>query len=429
MYKNPTSKYWCKGLPSSEALEGIFEKFLQGGRILSNREVLRHDYIPKELPHRRIEIDRLARMLAPSLHLSKISNVIVYGKPGTGKTAVTRHVLDSLEKKANELGAKIRPSYINCRLSGTNYRVLAEICRSLDIQVPFTGLAVGELFDRFRDGIRKGKFCPLIVLDEIDTLVKNRQENNLLYELTRINESLRGGWVAIVGVSNDLRFKDFLDARVLSCLGEEEVIFKPYLADELYDIIQTRARVAFIEGSIKESAIRLCAAIAAGEHGDARRALDLIRVAGELAERNGDTEVTESHIRAAQNKVEHDRVTEVLTSLPLHLKIVLISVFLFTNHSRNEAVTGDIYAIYQELSKEIKVDSLTQRRVSGLISELDMMGILNARLVNFGRYGRTKKVHLGFPQKAILDALSEDGLLKPLFHYVPHSIRRANLSR
>ncbi|MCK5626820.1 AAA family ATPase, partial [Candidatus Bathyarchaeota archaeon] len=259
-------------MPSSEALEGIFEKFLQGGRILSNREVLRHDYIPKELPHRRIEIERLARMLAPSLHLSKISNVIVYGKPGTGKTAVTRHVLDSLEKKANELGAKIRPSYINCRLSGTNYRVLAEICRSLDIQVPFTGLAVGELFDRFRNGIKKGRFCPLIVLDEIDTLVKKHQENNLLYELTRINESLRGGWVAIVGVSNDLRFKDFLDARVLSCLGEEEVIFKPYLADELYDIIQTRARIAFIKGSLKESAIRLCAAIAAGEHGDARRA-------------------------------------------------------------------------------------------------------------------------------------------------------------
>jgi len=69
-------------------------------------------------------------------NISKISNVIVYGKPGTGKTAVTRHVLDSLEKKANELGAKIKPSYINCRLSGTNYRVLAEICRSLDIQVP-----------------------------------------------------------------------------------------------------------------------------------------------------------------------------------------------------------------------------------------------------------------------------------------------------
>ena len=105
----------------------------------------------------------------------------------------------------------------------------------------------------------------------------------------------------------------------------------------------------------------MCAAIAAGEHGDARRALDLIRVAGELAERNGDAEVTESHIRAAQNKVEHDRVTEVLTSLPLHLKIVLISVFLFTKHSKNEAVTGDIYAIYQELSKEIKVDSIRHK--------------------------------------------------------------------
>jgi len=167
-------------LPSSEALEGIFEKFLSGSKIFSSREVLRHDYIPKDLPHRHNEIYRLGKILAPALTLSKISNLFIYGKTGTGKTAVVRNVLDSLGKKANELGARLRLSYVNCRLSGTNYRVLAEICRSIGIYVPFTGLAVGELFDRFRDGINRSGFCLLIVLDEIDTLVKHREENSLL---------------------------------------------------------------------------------------------------------------------------------------------------------------------------------------------------------------------------------------------------------
>ena len=411
-------------MPSSETLEGIFEKFLSGSKIFSNREVLRHDYIPKDLPHRHQEIDRLGRMLAPALTLSKISNLFIYGKTGTGKTAVVRHVIDGLGKKADELGAKLRLSYVNCRLSGTNYRVLAEICRSIGLQVPFTGLAVGELFDRFRNSINKARFCLLIVLDEVDTLVKRNEETSLLYELTRINESLRGGWVGLVGVSNDLHFKEFLDPRILSCLGEEEVIFKPYLADELCNILQARASMAFHEGSLKESAIRLCAALAAGEHGDARRALDLLRIAGELAERSGINQVTEDHVTAAQRKVEHDRISEILTSLPLHSKLVLFSVFLFRNHSPDDAVTGDIYTIYQELCKEIRVDVLTQRRVSGLISELDIMGILSARVVNFGRYGRTKKIRLAIQERSIIEALSEDGLVSPLFRYVPRTLRR-----
>jgi len=411
-------------LPSSEALEGIFERFLSGSTIFLNREVLRHDYVPKDLPHRHQEVDRLGRILAPALTLCKVSNIFIYGKTGTGKTAVVRHVLDNLGSKASQLGAKLRLSYVNCRLAGTNYRVMAEICRSIGIQVPFTGLAVGEIFDRFKGGINKARFCLLIVLDEIDVLVKRREENSLLYELTRINESLRGGWVGLVGVSNDLHFKEFLDPRILSCLGEEEVIFKPYLADELYNILQARAKMAFHEARLKESAVRLCAALAAGEHGDARRALDLLRIAGELAERSGAEEVTEEHVRIAQRKVEHDRITEVLTSLPFHSRLVLLSVFLFRSHSPDDAVTGDIYAIYQELCGEVKVDSLTQRRVSGLISELDMMGVLNARVVNFGRYGRTKKVRLGVSERAVVEALSEDGLLRPMFHYTPHSLRR-----
>jgi len=411
-------------LPSSEALEGIFEKFLSGSKIFSDRGVLRHDYVPKDLPHRQYEIDRLGRMLAPAITLCKTSNIFVYGKTGTGKTAVLRHVLNALGKKADELSARVRFSYVNCRLAGTNYRVLAEICRSIGIQVPFTGLAVGELFDRFRDGINKASVCILIVLDEVDRLVKRFEENSLLYELTRINESLSGSWVALVGVSNDLHFKELLDPRILSCLGEEEVVFKPYLADELYNILQARAKMAFREGCLKDSAVRLCAALAAGEHGDARRALDLLRIAGELAERSGADKVGEEEVRAAQRKVEHDRISEVLMSLPLHSRLVLLSVFLFSNHSPTDAVTGDIYAIYQELCKESKLDPLTQRRVSGLISELDMMGVINARVVNFGRYGRTKRVRLGVSERVVIESLSEDGLTKPLFQHVPQSLRR-----
>src|SRR6266566_4654788 len=88
-------------------------------------------------------------------------------------------------------------------------------------------------------------------------------------------------------------------------------IFKPYSSDELYDILRDRAEAAFQPGALEEGALRLCAAMAAGEHGDARRALDLLRVAGEIGERGREKGILESHVRLAQQKVEHDRVTEV----------------------------------------------------------------------------------------------------------------------
>ncbi len=382
--------------------------------------------MPPHLPHRDEHIQRLAGILAPALHQSKISNVFVYGKTGTGKTIVTKFVLDKLEKKANELGAPVKLAYINCRLAGTNYRVLAEICRAIGVDVPFTGIAVGELLDRFSNGINADRTALLVTLDEIDALIKHNADDSLLYELTRINENLNSSWISVVGISNDLHFKEFLDPRVLSSLSEEEVVFRPYLADELFDILQERASVAFLKSSVEENSVRLCAALAAGEHGDARRALDLLRVAGELAEREGGAHVQEQHVRLAQQKIEHDRVSEVLKSLPAHSKILLVGAYLLNNHlpSPGGAITGDVYEVYHELCSASDLEPLTQRRVSGLINELDVMGILNARVVSFGRYGRTKKIRVGIAPRVIADTYAEDNLAGRLFGYVPKSLQK-----
>ncbi len=404
-------------------VEAIFNNFLSNNGTFIDRDVLRHDYIPENLPHRNEQINSLASILAPTLASSKISNVFIYGKSGTGKTAVTKFVLEHLEKKTVEIEANLRILYINCRLAGTNYRVLAEICRTLGTEVPFTGLAIGELFNRFLKSMIREKCFLIVVLDEIDALVKKEDNNNLLYELTRVNENLHNIWVGLICISNDLHFKEFLDPRVLSCLSEEEVVFKPYLANELYDILLIRSKKAFFEDAVDESSIRLCAALAAREHGDARRALDLLRVAGEQAEREGVMKITEKYIKLAQQKIENDRISETLSSLPLHSKIAVVSTYLLNNYMPREGViTGNIYEIYKELCKLIEMEPLTQRRISGLINELDLLGILNSRLVSYGRYGRTKKIRLGIPVKTINMTFSRDDMIKDLFTYIPKNI-------
>ncbi len=407
----------------SEPLEDVFNKFLSGSKIFLNRDVLRHDYIPESLPHRDEEIKKLGSILAPSLNNQKISNVFIYGKTGTGKTAVTKYVVSRLEKKAKSIGAPITICYVNCRLAGTNYRVLAEVCNSLGLQIPFTGLAIGEVLSRLKKDLNSNHVIELIVLDEIDALIKRQEDDTLLYELTRINETLKTSWVGLIGISNDLHFKEFLDPRVLSSLSEEEVVFKPYLANELYDILLKRAEKAFRPGVLSDSSLRLCAALAAGEHGDARRALDLLRVAGEIAERNGDSCITEEHVKLAQQKIENDRVTDALKSLPIHSKIVLISAYLMDELNPEGSITGDLYECYCNLCSQIAIEPLTQRRVSGLISELDIMGLLNARVVSFGRHGRTKKIRLGVPKKTLLDILSEDATVGCLFKETPRKAK------
>jgi len=401
-----------------EILEDVFNNFLGESNIFKNREALRHDYIPDYLPHREEEIRILGQILGPSLRGMLCSNVLVYGKTGTGKTAVAKFVINRLAAKANEIKSPLRVSFVNCRLAGTEYRVLSALCSSIDVKVPFTGLALGEVFDRFKSALNSKRIVLVVALDEIDALIKERGDT-LLYELTRINENLSKSKVSILGISNDLRFKDMLDPRVLSTLSEEEIVFRPYNAEELQDILKQRAEIAFKKGVSYEAAIKLCSAIAAAEHGDARRALDLLRVAAELAEREGKSIISEDHVYQAQKRIEHDRVAETLKTLPIHSKIVLLSVFLISKHKRKGLMTGDIYNVYCELCGEMNINPLTQRRVSGLINELDVMGLVNSRVVSLGRYGRSKKTTLGVPFKVVQEVFLEDERMRNMINYVP----------
>lgn len=401
-----------------DQIDDIFDKFLQGPKIFTDREVLRPDYVPEHLPHREDQIQQIAKILAPVLDEARGSNIFIYGKTGTGKTAVVKYVLNRLMRRSNEIGALVENSYVNCRLVGTVYRVLLKLGESIDVKIPFTGLATSEVFDRFEDALDLKGVLLIVVLDEIDALVKVYGDN-LIYELTRVNETLNKGKVSLICISNDLLFKDLLDPRVLSSLGEEEVVFRPYTAPELKDILLERAKISFNDDVLMAGALNLCSALAAAEHGDARRALDLLRVAGELTERDGVAKVTEEHVRSAQKKIEEDRVVLVLKTLPIHSKLVLCSIYIMSRAKVKNAITGDVYEVYIELCNQLGLESLTQRRISGLINELDITGILNARVVSLGRYGRTKKIRLAISNVVIKDVFSNDPWTKKIIDYSP----------
>jgi cell division control protein 6 len=234
-----------------------------------------------------------------------------------------------------------------------------------------------------------------------------------------MNSELDNSRVSIIGISNDLKFTDFLDPRVKSSLGEEEIVFPPYDANQLRDILQHRSEVAFKQNALSEDVIPLCAAFAAQEHGDARRALDLLRTAGELAERDQAESVTEEHVRRAQDKIELDRVVEVVRTLPTQSKLVLYAILLLEDNGVHNVNTGEVYNIYKTLCDELDADVLTQRRVTDLISELDMLGIVNAVVVSKGRYGRTKEISLSVPVEETEAVLEADSRLSDIENVTP----------
>jgi len=405
-----------------DELDSIFEAASRA-RLLRNREVLLPDYVPLELPHRSEEIRRLAEVVAPALRGERPNNVFIYGLSGTGKTAVTKYVLRRLQELASQKGAMVQSIYVNVRQRETPYKVLADVAEQLGLRVPFTGLSIGELFSRIVKRLSRLEGVYIVVLDEIDFLV--RRGDDVLYDLTRVNEHLQRARVSVIGITNSVRLVDSLDPRVRSSLGEQTLVFSPYNAEQLKDILSQRAAMAFNDGALEEGVIPLCAALAAREHGDARRALDLLRVAAEIAEREGAPRVTEEHVMRARAEIERDKVSDVIRTLPLHSKLVLASVLSATGWGRGEATTGDVYSTYRSVVRSLGLEEVTLRRVSGVLGELlDMLGIISGRVVSRGRYGKTRVVELAADPETVAQALSEDPLVGSVIQSLTPKDRR-----
>lgn len=324
-------------------------------------------------------------------------------------------MISKLQEKARQAGATLSACYVNCRIEGSEYRVAATLARTLGQDIPFTGLALKEVFNRFKIALFSAGTPLLVVLDEIDCLV-SRYGDDLLYMLTRLNNPQSTASIVVVGISNDVRFKEYLDPRVLSSLSEQEVVFTPYNSFELEAILSARLTAAFLKGAVAPEALRLCASISGSEHGDARRALDLLRVAGELAERTGDRVVGVQHIHLAEQTMEKDRVTEVVHSLPLHSKLLLTAVLHCLEETKARVRSSVIYGRYVSLSRDLGSRALSSRRILGLLRELSLLGLVDKRVENYGRRGgRVTMVELDAPLGLVRRALSDDALVAELF--------------
>jgi cell division control protein 6 len=377
-------------------VQSYFENYLNKKSIFLNKEVLLTRYVPEQVLHRDEQIQQLTEILAPSLKNEKPSNIFIYGKTGTGKTVVTKYICSQLYEVAKKNNNIISVIYINCKMkkvTDTEYRLISQLIREFGKEVPYTGLPTNEVYQMFFKTIDDKNQVIILILDEIDNLVK-KCGDEILYNLTRINSELKNAKLSIIGITNDVTFIDELDPRVRSSLNEEEIVFQPYDAVQLRDILWERAKLAFAPNSISEDVISKCAAYAAREHGDARRAIELLRVAAEIAEREGSEVITEKHVDLADEKIEFDKIIEIVKRLPKQSQVLLYSIILLNKNKNSIIYTGEVYDVYKNICQEVRINGLTQRRLSDLIAELDLLGIIRTRLISKGRYGKMREISL-----------------------------------
>ncbi|HEV2449560.1 MAG TPA: orc1/cdc6 family replication initiation protein [Thermoplasmata archaeon] len=380
-----------------------------------SREILRESYVPSRLPHRENQIRQVAEVLAPALRGELPSNLLIYGKIGTGKTAVVQQVkLEFLRRAAKERSLPFVS--VNCGNIDTPYSLLQTIGNDLAGREA-ERIPTGWALDRVQKALvelldERGGVC-LLLLDEIDRLVA-RSGDSVLYTLSQINTELERARVCLVGISNDLKFTNHLDARVRSRLNEEKILFPPYDAPQLQDILRDRAREVFRDGVVDAGVIERCAAYAALENGDARRALALLRLAGEIAERERARRIAGDHVVKAKSRLELDIIVECVRTLPPHCKILLYAILQAFERRRAGVLTGEVYDAYGKLCQRLGLQPLHARSISNYLSELENLGLVRAGIVSRGRGGRTREIVVDVPIAETVPALAEDPLLAPL---------------
>lgn len=412
-------------------MSNIFDDLSNAESVFIDKKFLDHRFLPEKLPHRDDQIKSIAKYWVEALNNVTPSDITIYGKTGTGKTAAAKFAMKQLKEASQDNDdLYIRTEYIRCTDYTTEYQVIARLCQQMGRDVPYRGWTKAEVVNTFRSIFNKTAFGKkmilIVILDEIDVLLKN-DGDGILYTLTRTDN------VAILSISNYVDFKRFIQPRVMSSLRDREIVFPPYGAQQLIDILEERSNLSFSEGVLGDDVIPLCAAMAAKEEGDARYALDLLRTAGELAdehENNSDSDedceidsnidktnsnsnessdsspskiVLGKYVREAKDRIEHNKVADIIMTLPSQQQWLLKSILKLHNE-KEEISSGKLYDTYKEVCK---IDHVTYRRIFDFINELELLGIISTNTVSKGRgKGRTNIISLQCDADLLEDSLS-----------------------
>jgi cell division control protein 6 len=370
----------------SDTVHSVFQDIDEdgGGAIFAKREILQIDYVPSEnrIVGRDEQIEKVAGELGPVVVGEPPNSIIIYGKTGCGKSLVAKHVSQIAAEEAENRGVRLATGYINCQQAKGNSDALSKYGREINppesgISFPSRGISENEYFERLWTVLNRFYDAAIIVLDEVDKL----KNDDLLMALSRAGEDGSVDVpIGVIAVSNKINYRDNMTERTKSSFGHNEFIFEPYDATQIKEILQNRID-AFVDGVLDDGVIPRAAALSAKEHGDARKAMRLLRYAGDQANKENADRVKESHLNDARASAEVDRLLELISGLPPHSKHVLLGLANLTKNSpeREWFRTVKIREAYVEICYQSGSDPLSAERTRQLLNELCFLEVAGSR--------------------------------------------------
>lgn len=373
---------------SSHIGDPLFDSAQQ---IFSNKDLLKIGHVPEadRIVGRDEEISKLAKRLNGAVHGYSPENVMIYGKTGTGKSLVSKHVCQRAQNAA-EADISIGIAYIDCAEDNTETQAISSLAAKLNdesitgISVPHTGLSTSKYYKLLWKTLDAQFNSAIIILDEIDLM----NDDSVLMKLSRAEEAGKIDCsLGVITISNKIQYIDDLNERVKSSFQHKELFFKPYDASQLRDIMNNRED-AFQEEVLTEDVIPLSAAFAAQEHGDARKAIDIFRHAGEVAYEASAENVQEKHVRQAQQHAEKDRFRELVNGAPMQAKAALLALTELSINTDDDAfLTSRVYDQYEQICEGIDMEILSVRRFRDILKEQTFLGIVEIEKINKGSAG------------------------------------------
>lgn len=402
-------------------------RFRPDDTLYERRDTLKVEHVPDDIVGRDDEIEEYEAALQPVINGEYPDNVFVYGKTGVGKTAVTNFLLNELQESATHFEVDITVVTLNCDGLSTSYQAAVSLVNRLRDpadHIAETGHPQSKVYRLLWDELNELSGTVLVVLDEIDHI----EDDTFLYQITRADNN---GYIddvrlGLVGISNDSTFRERLDAKVQSSLCETEISFPPYGTDELQSVLEQRAEVAFHEDALEDDVVPYCAALGRQDGGDARRAITLLRKAGDLARTENASTVTTNHVERAQEKLEAQQSTNIMRDLTEHEQLTLYALTTLAAEGETPARSRVVYQRYKRLCEHGDREPRTTRRMRSFLSDFEILNLTLSRMEHRGQDGGTYREHeLNRDIATVVDALqklvAEFGAHRSVVEYLPDS--------
>ena len=373
--------------------EEFFKSLIKKPTVFKNISCLSVTYIPPYLPHREEELRTLAKYFKTIFEPQDepLRKVCISGPTGSGKTTLAKRfgqLLQNIDKQNNFLFV-----YINCRIYKSPYLIVSTLARKLNKAIPPRGYSFEELQSLLIRLLDFYSVKVLLVLDEVDYLI-SRSGTDFLYTLLRISEMTEKQWISYIFVARNLNFIHQLDASTQSSFQSNHMSLDRYSEADLKDIIKSRSELAFYDGTITEDTIELIADISS-KSGDARYAIELLWGAGQCSDDENSPIVYPDHVRKAKALIHPEIRREVILTLSLHQKLILLATIRKLKHTKNAYIsTNDAIGSYKLVCEEYNEEPRKHTQIWTYLKELSKQDVISTKISGEGMRGKTTLISI-----------------------------------